>query len=190
MSRWWLGCLGVVVLLVGPSGGAAPVLRSVPIDQSAWITSGVWVRDQLVLLDAAKNRLTRLRDGKLEPLDPFLSVPTKVQALNPAGDLLVSSAEKAYWWEKVRLSRDGWTVQKSWSCEECGIADWALVNESLVFAVGDVRVKSGNKDQTEKAEKDEWVTGLFWVSPDGPDAAVPPTQGLHYKTSGNRKGRG
>lgn len=171
MSRRWFGYLGVVALLVGSASGAPLLFRTVPVDQSAWITSGVWVRDSLIVLDAAKNRMAWLRDGKLDPLDPFLSVPTKVQALNPAGDLLVSSAEKAYWWEKVRLQRDGWTVQKSWSCEKCGISDWALVNESLIFAVGDVRVRRGEERDEEEAAEDEWVTGLFWVSPDGPELA-------------------
>lgn len=167
----WFGRFGVVALVVGSAGGAPLAFRTVPVGESAWITSGVWVRDQLIVLDAAKNRLAWLRDGKLDPLDPFLSVPTKVQALNPAGDLVVSSAEKAYWWEKVRLSRDGWTVQKSWSCEECGISDWALVHESLVFAVGDVQVRREDEAGKERGDEEKWVTGLFWVSPDGPELA-------------------
>jgi hypothetical protein len=170
MSRLWIGGLGLA-LLVGPASGLPPAFPSVPIGETAWITSGVWVRDRLVLLDASHNRLAWLHDGKLDPLDPFLSVPTKVQALDPAGDLLVSSAEKAYWWEKVRLEAEGWTVQKSWSCETCGISDWTLVHDSLVFAVGDVQVNDTGEGEQERGHEEHWVTGLFWVTPDGPELA-------------------
>jgi hypothetical protein len=150
-------------LFLFPPALAAPS-KTVSLEEPAWITSGAWVRGELVVLDVATNRLAWIRQGRLAPLNPFLSVPTKTHSLGPGGDLLVSSAEDAFWWERVRLSEDGWTIQGSWSCETCGVTDWAPVHEKLVFAVGDVR-----QEPADDESQAEWLTGFFWVSPAGPE---------------------
>lgn len=164
-----LAVLLTVFLISAQPASPEPPFETISLNETAWVTSGAWLRGRLIVLDVSKNRLAWVREGKLKPLDPLLSVPTKAQALN-AGDLLISSAEKEYYWETVRPTEDGYTIQGSWSCESCGVADWESVTEKLVFAVGDVRTDSP-ADSEESEPSSSWTTGFYWISPAGPELA-------------------
>lgn len=128
-----------------------------------YVNSGAWAPGghQLLIVDQFNNQLKEISadTGEVTIQEMLDGNPTFIRPLPGFGYLISYSNPNR--WELWSLALE---LKKAWECAECSISNWVPVRDDLILGVGEVNM--GDEDGA------QWVKGIFWVSPKGPELAL------------------